>query len=290
MAQRQVGSTQAEFVEFQTIRTVAGSADASFSFGTRASRPASGAAGDRYLATDIGAIGGWLYYWTGTAWEIVMGWASGTDAVRAAITVSAVDNGAWFYASDTQKFWEVAGGAWTDRTPPTGASSAAQFVTLATDAGLTNERVLTGTANQITVTDGGAGGNVTLSTPQSIHTGATPTFAGMISSASGRFSLKVTTPAQLTADANDYAPGTGGFFRITTDASRNITGIAAGADGDVIYLRNAGSFNFVLTNQDGASTAANRIITGTGASVTYVPDETALLIYDITTARWVLIV
>ena len=56
------------------------------------------------------------------------------------------------------------------------APTNAQFVTLATDATLTAERVLTGTANQITVTDGGAGGNVTLSTPQNIDTGASPTF------------------------------------------------------------------------------------------------------------------
>jgi len=37
---------------------------------------------------------------------------------------------------------------------------------------------VTGTANQITVTDGGDG-TITLSTPQDIHTGATPTFAGL---------------------------------------------------------------------------------------------------------------
>jgi len=53
------------------------------------------------------------------------------------------------------------------------------YVTIGTDATLTSERALTGTSNQITVTDGGAGGNVTLSLPQSIHTGATPSFAGL---------------------------------------------------------------------------------------------------------------
>jgi len=36
---------------------------------------------------------------------------------------------------------------------------------------------ITGTANQITVTNGA--GSITLSTPQDIHTGATPTFNGM---------------------------------------------------------------------------------------------------------------
>lgn len=40
-------------------------------------------------------------------------------------------------------------------------------------------RTITGTTNQVTVTNGdGVAGNPTLSLPQSIHTGATPTFAG----------------------------------------------------------------------------------------------------------------
>lgn len=59
------------------------------------------------------------------------------------------------------------------------APAAAQYVTLATDASLTSERTLAGTTNQITITDGGAGNAVTLSTPQDLHTGATPQFTRM---------------------------------------------------------------------------------------------------------------
>lgn len=53
----------------------------------------------------------------------------------------------------------------------------AQYVTLATNATLTNERVLTGTSNQITITDNGAGGTVVLSLPQNYHTAAVPQLA-----------------------------------------------------------------------------------------------------------------
>lgn len=60
-----------------------------------------------------------------------------------------------------------------------GAPEDAAYVTLSTDATLTNERVLTGTANQVIVTDNGAGTTVVLSTPQDLHTGASPEFAGM---------------------------------------------------------------------------------------------------------------
>lgn len=73
------------------------------------------------------------------------------------------------------------GTTWTSAAPTGGgAPTTAQYVTLALDGTLSAERVLTGTANQITITDGGANGNVTLSTPQNIHTAATPTFARLI--------------------------------------------------------------------------------------------------------------
>lgn len=49
--------------------------------------------------------------------------------------------------------WSVA-----SASAPTGA----QYITLALDAGLSAERVLQGTANKITLTDGGANGNLTL--------------------------------------------------------------------------------------------------------------------------------
>ena len=55
----------------------------------------------------------------------------------------------------------------------------AQYVVLTANGVLTEERVLTGTANQVVLTDNGAGGTVVLSLPQSIHTAATPTFAGL---------------------------------------------------------------------------------------------------------------
>ena len=110
--QRQIGALETSTIEqFQTIRDIAGSADASFSFGARATRPASGAQGDRFFATDRN----WLYYWTGTQWSIVAGLMFGTDATRAAITPDTTDNGAAFYATDTGKLWSIASGAWTDR-------------------------------------------------------------------------------------------------------------------------------------------------------------------------------
>lgn len=109
--QRQLGALESVSVEqFQSIRDLAGSSDASFSFGTRASRPASGAQGDRFFATDRN----WLYYWTGTVWAIVAGLWFTTDATRAAVTPDTTDNGAAAYTTDTSKLWRVSSGAWVD--------------------------------------------------------------------------------------------------------------------------------------------------------------------------------
>lgn len=71
------------------------------------------------------------------------------------------------------------------------APNSASYVTLGTSSDLTSERVLTGTSNQVTITDNGAGSTVVLSLPQSIHTGASPTFAGLTLSGltSGRVAL-----------------------------------------------------------------------------------------------------
>jgi hypothetical protein len=64
------------------------------------------------------------------------------------------------------------------------------FVTIGNDGTLTAERALTGTTNQITVTDNGAGSTVVLSTPQNIHAAATPTFSSLrLSASSNQLSL-----------------------------------------------------------------------------------------------------
>lgn len=106
--------------------------------------------------------------------------------------------------------------------------------------------------------------------------------------ANAQTQAKATSPAQITADQNNYVLTGGRWMRLSTDASRSITGIAGGTDGREIVLTNVGAFDLVLTNEDAASTAANRILTGKllGASTTLSPGTSATLIYDSTTARW----
>lgn len=67
-----------------------------------------------------------------------------------------------------------------------------------------------------------------------------------------------------------------------------ITGIDATAvqDGDSFELTNVSANAIDITHQDAASAAANRIISPTGATYTIAADETVLIRYDLTTARW----
>jgi hypothetical protein len=98
------------------------------------------------------------------------------------------------------------------------------------------------------------------------------------------------TPAALAANTNDYAPSNGlqaRRWRISATAPVNLTGIAAPLfDGTEILLLNVGAQTITVTNADAASLAANRILTGTGASVAMAANQTFLLTYDLTTPTW----
>ncbi len=115
---------------------------------------------------------------------------------------------------------------------------------------------------------------------------------------SGYFELSgVVSPSQIVANQNDYDPGgwlnipptsKNSWFRLTSDASRNITGWGGPPpgfeQGFVFLIHNVGSFNIVLKDESGLSTAKYRFaLTG---DITLVPDSVALLQYDNTTQRW----
>ncbi|HEX5039658.1 MAG TPA: hypothetical protein VFW95_05940 [Candidatus Limnocylindria bacterium] len=95
------------------------------------------------------------------------------------------------------------------------------------------------------------------------------------------------TPPQITASQNNYNPtglSTASVLRLSTDSLRNITGIAGGADGRLLFLHNVGAFNIRLDDESASSTAANRFALTTNLIIS--PDEVVLLQYDSTTQRW----
>jgi hypothetical protein len=96
----------------------------------------------------------------------------------------------------------------------------------------------------------------------------------------------VQSPSQITGNQNDYAPTAGDIIRISSDAARTITGLTAGASGDVRVLVNVGSFAITLAHQSASSTAANRFLVSFGSDYIIAANAAATLIYDGTTSRW----
>jgi hypothetical protein len=150
-----------------------------------------------------------------------------------------------YYNESANEFTGWDGSAWqVFGASGVGGPTDAQYVVLAASGSLSAERVLTGTANQITVTDGGANGNVTLALPQDMHTGATPGFAGGTLTGALTFS-GVTT--DITTGTNEHLAlmpnGTGGVGIGTTVPAANLHVYSSGdtavqfTDGDALNAR-----------------------------------------------------
>ena len=95
------------------------------------------------------------------------------------------------------------------------------------------------------------------------------------------------SPSQITANQNDYNPtglSNASTLRLSTDASRDITGLSGGADGRVILIHNVGSNNIVLKDESSSSSAANRF--ALNADITIGADQGCVLQYDSTSSRW----
>ncbi len=131
-----------------------------------------------------------------------------------------------------------------------------------------------------------------------LYSGGSGTVIYRLSSMAGNVTVDFayfgeTSPSQITANQNNYALPTGAaFVRMSSDASREITGIVPpslnGSDrgGQRITIANVGSNNIVFKHQNASSTAANRIIGIAAADVTLAADEVRDLVYDTTTDRW----
>jgi len=113
-------------------------------------------------------------------------------------------------------------------------------------------------------------------------------FAAPGSALGGTWRAIPTTPAQITSDQNNYAPGGVSYFlRLSTDASRQITGLSMSqVTGEVHEIWNVGAQDIVIVHQSASSTAANRFLNASAANYTITPEQGVKIIYDGTTQRW----
>jgi len=97
----------------------------------------------------------------------------------------------------------------------------------------------------------------------------------------------VITPSQITSNQNNYSPtglATASFLRLSSDASRDITGIALGIEGKTLLIHNIGAQNIVLKDESASSTAANRF--ALISDLTLIADSCCILQYDSASSRW----
>jgi hypothetical protein len=95
------------------------------------------------------------------------------------------------------------------------------------------------------------------------------------------------SPDEIDADQDDFAPtGSAGasVLRLSTDASRSLTGLAGGSTGRIIVIQNIGGNDLVLQSEASASAAANRFALST--DVTIGANQCAILQYDSGASRW----
>lgn len=88
---------------------------------------------------------------------------------------------------------------------------------------------------------------------------------------------------------NDFNPGglsIMSVLMITATAPVNITGLATGASGRLLWVYNNGPSNVTLTHQDPASAAGNRFVGRGGANTTLTPNTGAQLYYSPSQTRW----
>jgi hypothetical protein len=178
-----------------------------------------------------------------------------------------------------------------DGTNPGLVSTGTQ--TFAGNKTLTGATTFTGNISQTGATTFSTGsgantlnGNVTISGANTFTTGTgLTTISGDNTTIgnttlAGYLAIKKGTDFSTVGSTNNAALGNASLIRMTGASAQTITGIAGGSDGKLLTLINTTAFTNSLTNNDPASADGNRIITGTGATLSIPAGASVQLIYD----------
>lgn len=111
--------------------------------------------------------------------------------------------------------------------------------------------------------------------------------AGSSASAPATLASVPLTPAQLTADTDDWNPGVARTYRASCDAPRSVRSLHIGqVDGQECTIVNVGSHALTLVHEAGSGSTASRFRCNFGLDIELDADERATLLYDGTTQRW----
>jgi hypothetical protein len=167
---------------------------------------------------------------------------------------------------------------------PAGTANASAVVPATNAAGTTTEKVTLSAI--LALQHNHSGSDITSGTVAAARLGAHA--SGHQTGGADAIANVVVSPAEITADQNNYSPGTGDIFRLTANAARNITGIVAGSSGQAILLINVDTTDAItLKHENASSTAANRLaVPWEGDYVLSAKGGAALLVYDATASRW----
>ncbi len=109
---------------------------------------------------------------------------------------------------------------------------------------------------------------------------------GLTINAAGSVAYKKGADFTTVGTTNNADFGNTSLVRLTGATAQTITGIAGGSDGELLTIINAGTTAATITNSDVLSVAANRIITGTGASLNLAAGATTQVVYDSGANLW----
>lgn len=100
----------------------------------------------------------------------------------------------------------------------------------------------------------------------------------------------VTSVSSMTSTTFTAAVVQSTVARITGSTSGNIHGLVASSDAKAVLIYNQSSVLQTLKNQSATEgTAANRILTPSGADITLLSGQSATLIYDASQSRWIVV-
>lgn len=177
-----------------------------------------------------------------------------------ATTVSSALNNLLPSQSDNSGKVLVTDGSNTSWQNLSGGITDASYLTLGASSGLSNERSLQGTANQIYLTDGGANGAVTLYLPQDIGTSSNLQFRSLALSGTGSGSDLV-----LGGDTNLYR-SVANVLK-TDDRFHAVSGLMAGDSITIETDRLAFFYEYVNSSANYYGLVSQVINSGTGNSI-----------------------